>query len=79
MEQRDLDSTYDPMQPWHIMIEREGVWHIHSTYATAVEVIQVVGAMPQPERIIVRHMPTDNDGTGSAFLREVNRRMRHAE
>lgn len=71
-----MDSTYDPSKPWHILTQRGDEWQVVQTFDRAVEVILFVGNAPAPERFIVRHMPSDNDGTGSAFLREVNRRMR---
>lgn len=76
-DDRTLDSTYDPALPWHVLMERQGEWTIVSTFPNAVETIKAVGAMVNPERVIVRYVPGDSDGTGTAFLREVNRRMRH--
>lgn len=76
MDDRTMDSTYDPSKPWHVLMMRGDRYHIVSTFDHAVEVILAVGAMVNPGAVVVRHIPTDTDGRGTDFLREVNRRMR---
>lgn len=79
MDDRTMDSTYDVSKPWQVLMMRGDRYHIVSTFDTAVEVILAVGAMVNPEAVIVRYIPGDVDGRGTDFLRAVNHRMRTSD
>lgn len=65
----------DPTKPWGIFTNRGSEYIQTGSFDTAAEVITALTHIADPATVIVRHIPTDRDGTGDRFLAAVNRRM----